>query len=142
LELAQPALAVGSTVSVASGALLQLDFAVTNQIHGLALGGVNQAAGVYNSGTSPGFITGSGSLLVQPVATNPTNIVFSVSGNTLSLSWPADHLGWILQSQTNALSTGLKTAGWTDIPGSSSVTHTVITINPANPTVFYRLRSP
>jgi autotransporter-associated beta strand protein len=142
LELAQPALSALSTVSVASGALLQLDFAVTNQIHGLVLGGVNQPAGVYSSGTSSGFIAGSGFLLVQPVATYPTNIVFSVSGNTLSLSWPATHLGWILQSQTNALTPGLRPANWTDVPGSGSVTQSTITMNPANPTVFFRLRSP
>jgi autotransporter-associated beta strand protein len=142
LELAQPALSALSTVSVANGALLQLDFAVTNQIHGLVLGGVNQSTGVYSSGTSPGFIAGSGFLLVQPVATYPTNIVFSVSGNTLSLSWPATHLGWILQSQTNLLSTGLRPANWTDVPGSGSVTQSTITMNPANPTVFFRLRSP
>src|ERR1039458_5390184 len=27
---------------------------------------------------------------------NPTNITASVSGNTLAIAWPADHIGWIL----------------------------------------------
>ena len=142
LELGQPGLSALSTVSVANGATLQLDFAMTNQIHGLVLGGVNQATGVYSSSTAPSYITGSGFLLVQSVATYPTNIVVSVSGSTLSLSWPSTHLGWILQSQTNAISIGLTTTNWTDIPGSGSVTQTSFTINPANPTVFFRLRSP
>ncbi len=74
-------------------------------------------------------------------ANNPTNITVSVSGQTLSLSWPADHLGWILQVQTNNLITGLGT-NWVDVPGSGSSTSAVITINPTNPSVFYRLRHP
>jgi fibronectin-binding autotransporter adhesin len=72
------------------------------------------------------------------VATNPTNIMVSVNGGNLSLSWPADHLGWYLQVQTNSLSTGLGT-NWVDVPGSSSVTNVVVPVNPDNPTVFYRM---
>jgi autotransporter-associated beta strand protein len=82
--------------------------------------------------------------VVNGIIPYPTNLLFSVSGTNLSLSWPSDHIGWILQAQTNALATGLTTAtnGWHDIPGSSSVTQTNIGINPANGTVFYRLRLP
>jgi uncharacterized protein with beta-barrel porin domain len=36
--------------------------------------------------------------------TTPTNITFSVSGNTLNLSWPADHLGWTLQTNSVSVS--------------------------------------
>ena len=141
LELAQPTLAMGSTVSVSSGAALRLNFATTNRVTALVLNGVNKPVGVYNSTTGAPFITGTGSLLVQPMATNPTNITVSVSGNTLSLSWPADHLGWILQQQSNSLAIGLST-NWTDVAGSANITSTNITINPANPTVFYRLSKP
>jgi autotransporter-associated beta strand protein len=82
--------------------------------------------------------------VVQSVATNPTNIIFSVSGNTLNLSWPADHTGWILQVQTNSLATGLQTnsGAWFNVPGSAGVDSTNFTINPANGSVFYRLISP
>jgi hypothetical protein len=73
------------------------------------------------------------------VATNPTTLTAVVSNNAVLLSWPADHLGWILQAQTN--SAGLGT-NWVDIGGSSSSTNYNIIINPANPTVFFRLRSP
>ena len=86
-------------------------------------------------------MTGHQTLTGTTIASNPTNITFSVSGSTLSLSWPADHLGWILQSQTNNLNTGLST-NWFDIVGSGSVTQTNINIVPSNPTVFFRLRSP
>ena len=83
------------------------------------------------------------SLYLPPVtiSTLPTNIVTAVSGKTLTLSWPADHLGWKLQVQTNSLSTGLGT-NWVIVPGSETVTSTNITINPANGSTFYRLTYP
>jgi len=70
-------------------------------------------------------------------ADNPTNITVSVSSNTLTIAWPADHIGWILQAQTNGLSTGQ----WFDLPGSGGTNSVVIPINPANTSVFYRLRT-
>ena len=77
-------------------------------------------------------------------ANYPTNITATVAGNQLTLIWPTTHLGWILQSQTNALSVGLTTPTntWFDVIGSDSSNTNVININPANPTVFYRLRMP
>ncbi len=73
------------------------------------------------------------------VALNPTNITFYVTNGTeLHLEWPADHLGWTLQTQTNELSVGLST-NWVDVPGSDTITSTNIMVDPANATVFYRL---
>jgi hypothetical protein len=71
---------------------------------------------------------------------NPGTILSSVSGTTLTLSWPTNS-GWILQSQTNALNVGLAN-NWGDIPGTAAVTSTNLAIDPANPTVHYRLRLP
>lgn len=79
--------------------------------------------------------------VVYTGATNPTNISYSVVGNQLTLTWPADHLGWILQTQTNTLAVGVST-NWVTVPGSGSSTQAVITIDPSNPTAFFRLRSP
>jgi hypothetical protein len=70
-----------------------------------------------------------------------TPLTTSVSGNTLTLTWPADHLGWRVVCQTNDLSTGLSGA-WLPVPGSDSVTSLPIQIDPANPTVFYKLVYP
>ena len=75
--------------------------------------------------------------VLDPYTTdNPTNITASASGNTLTIAWAADHIGWILQAQTNSLSAGQ----WFDLPGSDAVNAVVIPINPANAAVFYRLR--
>jgi autotransporter-associated beta strand protein len=140
LELAQPTLAAGSTVSVASGAYLQLDFATTNTVSSLVLNGVSQAAGLYNSTTSSSYINGPGSLQVTPlIASNPTNITAVLTGSTLALSWPADHLGWLVQSNSVNLAVA---ADWQDIPASAGGTSYNITINPTQPQVFYRLRHP
>jgi autotransporter-associated beta strand protein len=144
LIIQQPSLGSASTVKVATGGLLQLDFgAVTNTIGSLVLGGIGQAPGVYSSNTHPAFLAGEGSLLVTTlwIADYSTNITSSLSGSTLSLSWPATHLGWILQGQTNNLTTGITTT-WSDIPGTAAVIATNLTIDPANPTVFFRLRYP
>ena len=142
LQLAIASIATNSTVTVASGATLQLDFTETNRVAALVLNGVTQTNGIYSSATSSPYLAGSGSLLVQPsVNTNPTNLTASVSGNTLALSWPADHLGWRLQIQTNSLATGLGT-NWVALPGSDTVISTNILMNPANGSVFYRMVYP
>ena len=78
---------------------------------------------------------------VSSVNQTPTNITTSVSGNTLTLSWPADHTGWRLQSQTNTLNAGLGTV-WTDIPGTATSNTYNATLDPANGTVFYRMVYP
>ena len=143
LELAVAALNTNSTVAVAGGAVLQLDFVdQTNTVAGLVLNGVNQAPGVYSAATSAPLIAGSGSLKVAvSVNTTPTNLTAVVSGSTLTLSWPADHIGWRLQVQTNSLNTGIA-SNWVDVAGSTSVNTVNTTINPANGAVFYRMVYP
>jgi hypothetical protein len=77
----------------------------------------------------------------QPVtvSANPTNILFSLTGNNqLTLSWPADHTGWTLQAQTNGLSVGLST-NWVNVSGSAITNQIIIPVNLTNGTVFYRL---
>jgi 4-phytase / acid phosphatase len=74
-------------------------------------------------------------------ADNPTNITASVSGITLTLAWPADHAGWILQARTNGLGSSLP-ANWFDLPGTGNANSVIIPVDPANPAVFYRLRRP
>jgi hypothetical protein len=73
------------------------------------------------------------------IASYPTNLTLTVSGSTLTLNWPATHLGWIAQSNSVALA---NTNFWFDIPGSGSVTGLTNIINPGLANVFYRLRHP
>jgi fibronectin-binding autotransporter adhesin len=77
----------------------------------------------------------------SPVNTTPTNIVTSVSGNTLTLTWPADHTGWRLQVQTNTVNVGLR-SNWVDVAGSTSVNTMNFTLDPANGSVFFRMVYP
>ena len=83
-------------------------------------------------------VNGVLSIVTSTIASNPTNITFSVSGGILVLSWPADHIGWRLQSQTNSLATGLGT-NWVDVAGSTTVNSVTNVINPVNGAVFYRM---
>lgn len=76
--------------------------------------------------------------VVSGVSLTPTNLVTHVSGNQLTLSWPADHIGWRLQAQTNTAHAGLGT-NWVDVAGSSAVDQVIVPINSTNGSVFYRM---
>lgn len=69
---------------------------------------------------------------------NPTNILFAVTNNQLSLSWPADHIGWQLQAQTNNLSVGISN-DWVNVSGSTTTNVVLVPVNITNGSVFYRL---
>ena len=88
---------------------------------------------------------GSNSLPVTaaPLPSNqPTNLVLQAGGGQLQLSWPADHLGWRLQIQTNSLSTGLSTTNWATMPNSTNMISATVPINPTAGAVFLRLVYP
>lgn len=111
-------------------------------VTGAFAGNFSSIVGSPGGGLAYSFNPANGVLsVVTGVASYSTNLTVGVVGNTLTVAWPATHLGWILQSQTNSLSTGLSVS-WTDIAGSSSVTSESYTIDPTKPTVFYRLRHP
>jgi hypothetical protein len=76
-------------------------------------------------------------ILLEPVVM-PTNITFCVAGNQLSLNWPANYIGWMLQSN----STGLANAKWFPVPGSANTNYVQFTIQPSQHNVFYRLSLP
>jgi hypothetical protein len=71
----------------------------------------------------------------------PAPITTVVNGGSLELSWPTDHTGWTLQAQTNSLNVGLS-GTWFDVAGSTATNQVIVPVNPANPTVFYRLTLP
>ncbi len=107
-------------------------FAVTNlpAIPGLGWDTTNLASGVLS--------------LFATVNPTPTNITASVSGNLLTLSWPADHTGWRLEVQTNSPGAGLNPAAgaWSTVAGSFSVNSMSFPVDATNGNVFYRMVYP
>ena len=78
---------------------------------------------------------------VRLPSNQPTNLVIQVTGTQLQLSWPADHLGWRLESQTNSLGHGLGT-NWVTVTGSSATNQMSFPFGLGNRSVFFRLAYP
>ena len=76
-------------------------------------------------------------MLIPP----PTQLNFFVSGTIFQLRWPPNYTGWVLQSQSNSISIGLRT-NWTDVPGSMLTNQWPVSLQSTNWSVFFRLRSP
>jgi hypothetical protein len=102
-------------------------------------GAINDVA-LYNYALSAAQVAAhyAASGLAPAINLNPTNILYSISNHELTLSWPVDHLGWILQAQTNRLSVGINT-NWVGVSGSAGTNQVILPINPTNGCVFYRL---
>ena len=98
---------------------------LTNQNESITLPPYSLATAVINNG----------------IDSNPTNLNVSSSNQMVALNWPADHLGWILQTQTNQMNVGLGT-NWIDVPGTSNYTQAVFPVSPVNSSVFFQLRHP
>jgi autotransporter-associated beta strand protein len=77
------------------------------------------------------FNPATGVLSVIPVAVNPPTLFYSVSGNSLNLSWV--ETGFKLQSKTNSLN-----GVWSDYSGGAS-SPVPVPIDSANGSVFFRL---
>ena len=84
------------------------------------------------------YFGGATNNLVIALNNTPTNITTSVSGNQLTIAWPADQIGWVLQANLNLSNP----TGWMDVPGSDTNSQWIMTIDSSIPTVFFRLRLP
>lgn len=78
---------------------------------------------------------------LRVISTSPVPINNALSANLLNLSWPADHIGWRLQVQTNSLSVGLS-SNWFNVPNSIGTNQMAFTIDRTVGCVFYRLIYP
>jgi autotransporter-associated beta strand protein len=76
--------------------------------------------------------------VVSTVSLQPTNIVWSMSGTNVALSWPADHTGWRLQVQTNSLAG----TNWIDVPGANLTNYELLPVDPTAGSMFYRMIYP
>jgi len=97
--------------------------------------------------TSPGpslawntnTLTTDGTLRI--VNTLPAAMSSTISSGLFTVLWPADHIGWRLQAQTNTISVGLST-NWFDVPSSTATNRMMFPLDPAVGCVFYRLVYP
>jgi len=82
--------------------------------------------------------------VLSVISAVPTNLVWSVSGSNLTLSWPADHTGWRLLMQSNNLANGISANpnDWAAVSGSSMTNIVTLSITPALSAEFYRLVFP
>lgn len=142
LAFGQATLPTNGIVTVTNGAVLSLNFTGTNRVASLVLNGTNQPPGVYNAANRSPYLAATGSLVIpNPVATNPTNLSFTIGSGSLTLSWPADHTGWRLETQTNTLASGLGT-NWVTVVNSASTNQITLPMVATNGSVFYRLTYP
>ena len=76
-----------------------------------------------------------GSIQVVVASVTPPTLTVTQTGNTLNFTWT--DASFHLQSQTNSLNVGLS-SNWFNYPGGGT-SPVAITVNPANPAVFFRL---
>jgi len=110
-------------------------------VTGTKTGNFSSIAGSPGAGMAYSFNPATGVLSVIAFVgpSGPATLTNSVSGNTLSLSWPAGQ-SWKLQQQTNSLTVGLST-NWVYVT-DGSVSSTNVTIDVTKPTLFFRLVYP
>ncbi len=69
-------------------------------------------------------------------APTSTNLTASLDAGNLTLTWPADHTGWRLQSRPTITSGG---AGWSDVIGSRQTNVWSVPITQSSSGAFFRL---
>ena len=103
----------------------------------LPVGGYAITADYSGDSTNAPSASGPFALTVN-VSQTPINLSYSLTGNQLTLSWPADHLGWTLQTNSAGLSFN---GSWFAYPGSTATNSETITIQPDQGGVYFRLVS-
>lgn len=71
----------------------------------------------------------------------PPTLDYSPSGNLLTLFWPMNYQGWLLQTQTNSNASGLA-ANWFTVGASATTNAMGFSLNPGLGNISFRLRSP
>jgi alpha-L-arabinofuranosidase len=96
---------------------------------------------VVSATNSFGESTNSTQVSARP--TSSTSVAIGVTNvpGQLQFSWPTDHTGWQLQSQTNSLSGGLGT-NWVDVPASIQTNQMTVSLDSTDASVFFRLVRP
>ena len=132
-NLGGTALAAGDAFKLFSATAYSGSFAVTNL----------PALGNYLYWTNNLAVNGT-LAVASSVSLVSTNILWNVGGTSVTLSWPADHLGWRLLMQTNHLANGLSLNlnDWTTVPASQTTNQMTLPLDSSLPGGFYRLVFP
>lgn len=125
----------GGAYGVIASNLTSLVYTNTGLVNGTAY---YYAVAAVNAG---GASTNSTPASAIPVSLAPPQLNWGVNGNQLQLTWPADHLGWTLQMQTNLLYAS-QGSNWITVPNSTNATQLSIPVAITNSSVFYRLMHP
>jgi hypothetical protein len=96
---------------------------------------------VVSATNSFGESTNSIEAKAHPVSTVSLPLDFVMSGGQMQLSWPTDHAGWRLETQTNSPAAGLGT-NWVTVPNSTATNQVFVPIDPTGGSVFFRLVYP
>jgi cellulose 1,4-beta-cellobiosidase len=96
---------------------------------------------VVSAVNSFGESTNSLEASAQTVSTNSPQLNVVSGAGQIQLSWPEDHLGWRLETQTNSINAGLGNS-WTTVQGSTGTNQVFVPIDAANGSVFFRLVYP
>ena len=133
---------------VTGAQLIELTGPALDSTNGYTLGGaVINSDGSWSGGVQSILAATNGQMnvFVPPITAillNPllpgTNLIFSASGNQLTLSWPTNYIGWLLQSNFVSLTS----TNWSTVPGSDGTNSVQITIDPTKSNVFYRMVLP
>ena len=130
---------------VAGAQLIELTGPSLNSTGGFTLGGATiNTDGSWNGGVQQYLPATNGQLtvsvppvsaiLLNPVLAPPA-IAFSVNDSQLTLNWPTNYAGWLLETN----SSGLASTNWFPVPGSDNTNRLQITIEPGQTNIFYRL---
>jgi hypothetical protein len=96
---------------------------------------------VVSATNSVGESTNSAEASARPVSLATPQITITTGNGQLQFGWPADHIGWSMQAQTNPPGDGLGT-NWVFIPSSNATNQMTVPISPINGSVFFRLSYP
>jgi len=96
---------------------------------------------VVSATNSFGESTNSTEVSARPTSSASVAMNAANAAGQLQISWPADHTGWQLQSQTNNLTSGLGT-NWVNLPASMQTNQMSVPLNATNGSVFFRLVRP
>jgi hypothetical protein len=127
IELTGPSL-YSSSACTLGGATINPD--------GSWAGGV-QAVLTATNGQLTVSVPPASAFLLNPVLA-PLQMAVSMNGSQLTMNWPTNYTGWLLQSN----STGLAGTNWFPVPGSGNTNRVQISIQPGQGNVFYRLSLP